>query len=210
MALTYNSLKNYLIKTAARPNDNVLVELLPQYIDFAQADLAARLNLQATKEIVQGTLLADSNFDLPPGLIRINSFNITVPALNNKLISLKRRTRDFVNSYLGNPESEGIPEFYTQNDVNTLIISPKPATADIAYLLDYQIVYVPLSDLVQENNLTKLYPHLLMYGAAIQMYVGMQPPSIETLQSLLGEGSKDANTDGQIGLTDQGQDASII
>lgn len=209
--MTYATLQTTLITNSARPNDTVLLAQIPQFVLFGQLDLSRKLNILGTEKITQGEITPEIPTIIKPALwIRTISLTISNPDESNKLTQLERRTYEYLNIYSGSQQLTGIPKFYAEKDINSLVVSPVPSTLlnnnTFKYEMIYHELYSPLSDEVQQNILTQRYPDLLNYACSIQMYLGMESYSlVQMYEGKLAEGIQAAVAMDQAGISDRGQ-----
>lgn len=208
---TFNSISELLITTAARPNDQVLIANIPNYITLGQLDLCRRLNILGTEKIISGQLQSGVNtLQKPTYWIRTVSMTIINP-ITTKIIDLERRNYEYCNMYTASPDTVGEPKFYAEKDMGTILIAPTPNeltpnTENYAYELIYHELIEPLTPLVQTNLLSQRYGDLLLNACTVQMFMRLQSFALAQPYSMEYEkGIAAAIQQDQMGITDRGQ-----
>jgi hypothetical protein len=92
--LTYNTLKEQMIKYPARPNEVDYIENIPFFILLAQTELSRKLNVLGLQRTVEGTLTPGINLIQKPSTWMANvQFKFFDPLFQDQESILKYRSR---------------------------------------------------------------------------------------------------------------------
>lgn len=212
--LTYNTLKEQMIKYPARPNETDYIENIPFFILLAQTELSRKLNILGMQTTVEGLLTPGISIIQKPSTWMANvQFKVFNPLFGNQESILKYRTRSYLSRWTIQPEQEGFPMFYTDFDFNNFLVYPRPIAIDntpgIPFQLIYHEIYQPLDENNQQNWMTQRIPDVLFNACMAQAYIYFQTPNLkDDYRKMYLEAVQDLKQQDMIGKQDQSENAS--
>jgi hypothetical protein len=213
--LTYDGLVDYMTKISARPNDNDLIAQMPNFILLAQIDLSRKLNIFGTQKILTGTWPdQQSTIQLPNLYVRPISLTFYDPTNSNQAHVLTFRLNEYAQRVTSTNEVTGIPSDYSELDVNTIFVTPRPKSiapfAGFGFQLIFHELYQALSPINQSNYFTQRMMDLLSYGALLQMYIYLKDSYyMNFYMQMLEKGISAATNQDQMNQTDRAAQSSI-
>lgn len=169
--LTYNSLVTKLISYTERFGDTAMIDNIPFFVLMAQSRISNDLNILGMQQTVTGAMQAGVNIiQKPSRWLRTISFTISDPDYSYEVMTLQKRTLEYVKNYSINSEELAKPEFYSDQTFDSFYIGSTPDKA-YPYELVYHELLEPLDETNQSNWITQRVPHLLFYACLREAYV---------------------------------------
>jgi hypothetical protein len=175
--VSYDGLQDYMIKESARPNDQDMIDQIPNFILMAQLKLSRDLDIFGTQKILTGIWpQAQNTLTMPNLYVRSISLTLYDPRYSNEAHVLKIRTNEYAQRVVDTNEIFGIPSDYSEYNVNTLFVAPTPINLAPDYLgfgfqLIYHELFAPLSSVNQQNYFTQRLMDVLKSAAMYYLYV---------------------------------------
>lgn len=204
--LTYNTLKEQMIKYPARPNETDYIENIPFFILLAQTELSRKLNILGLQRTVRGTFQPEINLIQKPSTWMANvQFKIFDPLYDDQETILKYRSRSYLSRWTITPEDSGMPLFYTDYDFNNFMVFPKPDfRPNFRFELVFHELYQPLDENNQQNWMTQRIPDVLFNACMAQAYIYFQTPNLkDDYRKMYLEAVEDLKKQDIVGKQDQ-------
>lgn len=207
--LTYNTLKEQMIKYPARPNETDYIDNIPFFILLAQTELSRKLNILGLQRTVQGILTPGINIIQKPSTWMANvQFKVYDPLFSDQESILKYRSRSYLSRWTITPNETGMPLFYTDYDFNNFMIYPAPPVIQnipgIRFELIFHELYQPLDENNQQNWMTQRIPDVLFNACMAQAYIYFQTPNLkDDYRKMYLEAIEDLKKQDIVGKQDQ-------
>jgi len=171
VSMTFNSLQDDLRRYLERGtvSDTEVFDQLPSLINLAERDIAKKLKILGTLNVVTDTLVIGTAVYLKPDRwLRTASINFGVGTSPTQVRrTMYPRSYEYCRMYWPNTELTDEPVFYADYDFNHWLIVPTPAAA-----YPFEVNYwqqPPLLDSVNQTNwLTDHAPKALLHGTLLQ------------------------------------------
>lgn len=151
---TYSGLQTAIAQYMGQDN---LTDVLPRFIDIAEARIRNRIKLRAMEGFVNRTIAAgDTTIALPDNFHGLRSIYIT----GSPTYRLDYMTPEQLND---RPNSAGRPKVFTIRGTN--ILFPGESDAEYVIRLHYWERIEPLTNSNTSNWLTENAPHVMLYGS---------------------------------------------
>jgi hypothetical protein len=166
--LPYNELKNSVISYSER-NDQEFIDKIPEFIMFAQLDIAKDAKILTLNQYVKSNFIAgQAVYRKPGGWKNTLSFYYGTGTGYNTIKFLKPKALEYSFSIWPDLTKTGAPLYYSDYGYNNILIVPTPDVS-YPYAWAYLSVPDPIDETHQRNYLTDEAPDLLFYATMVQV-----------------------------------------
>lgn len=161
------SLKDYVERGST--SDRAFLRELPQIINRNERSLANRLKIQGYRDVLTGTMTAESwVVPKPDGWRNTVTFTIGGGTDFEQRTTLRPRSYEYIQLIAPDRTETGQPKWYTDYNLMNWFVAPTP---DRAYPFEAIIYRLPalLSDDNQQNYLTQYLPNALLYSCLLSL-----------------------------------------
>jgi hypothetical protein len=169
--MTFNSLQQSLKDYVERgsTSDRSFLRELPQIINRNERSLANRLKIQGYRDVLTGTMTANSwVVPKPDGWRNTVTFTIGGGEDFEQRTGLRPRSYEYMQLIAPDRTATDLPKWYTDYNLMNWFVAPTP---DRAYPFEAIIYRLPslLSDDNQQNYLTQYLPNALLYSCLLAL-----------------------------------------
>ena len=173
MSFTYATLKT-AIQDYTENTETTFVTHLPDFIKGAEERLLKTVQLSVFRKNSSGTMTSTNQYlAVPPDYL--SSFSLSYTNSSSEKVFLELKDADFVQTYIPNPATTGLPKYYAVFDVDNFILAPTPNSN---YSVELHYYYRPTSLTAGSDSgttwLSENTPYALLYGSLIEAYIYMK------------------------------------
>jgi len=209
MSLSYAQLTQAILDYTSN-NEPTFVSNIPVFIETTEQRIYNSVQIPAIRKNQTGFLTTGNQYlGLPSDWLSTFSLAVIDPATLAYTYLIDKDV-NFIREAYPTAQSQGMPNYFAQFDVSTLILGP---TADEAYQVELHYYYYPESIVAAGSSwLGENFPEVLLYGSLREAYIFMKGEAdvlemyekkyMEGMARLkqLGDGKnrRDAYRDGQV------------
>tara|TARA_R110002126_G_scaffold202667_1_gene350014 strand:- start:33 stop:725 length:693 start_codon:yes stop_codon:yes gene_type:complete len=184
---TYAELKQQILDYT-ETDDNVLTDtIVNDIIEHAESKLFKEIDLDVFRKYKTAALTSGDPFVAMPGAtpqtfsfvryIQIFSANSSLGGLvDNERITLEKKDTSYINEFVTNRTTTGIPKYYANWDNDTILLAPAP---NAAYTVELAYFAQP-TGLSSSNTTTWVSnnaPLLLLYACLVEAFKFLKGPA---------------------------------
>ena len=185
---TYAELTQQVLDYTETDSNVLTTAILNDFIEHAELRLFREVDLDVFKKYKTASLTAGDAFVAMPGAIpslfsviryvQIFSGTGSLGGLtDNERISLQKKDASFINEFLPNRTTQGIPKYYANWDNDTIILAPAP---NAAYTIElaYNAQPTGLSSSNTTTWISNNIPEGLLYACLVEAFKFLKNPQM--------------------------------
>tara|TARA_R100001377_G_scaffold85217_1_gene70847 strand:- start:2019 stop:2708 length:690 start_codon:yes stop_codon:yes gene_type:complete len=185
---TYAELKQQILDYT-ETDSNVLTDtIINDFIEHSESKLFREIDLDVFRKYKIASLTANDPFVAMPGsipadfefvrYIHIFSGSGSLGGLtDNERIALEKKDASYINEFLPNRTTTGIPKYYANWDNNTILLAPAPNAAYTVELA-YNAQPTGLSSSNTTTWISNNAPLLLLYACLVEAFKFLKSPDM--------------------------------
>ena len=185
---TYAELKQQILDYT-ETDSNVLTDtIINDFIEHSESKLFREIDLDVFRKYKIASLTANDPFVAMPGAIpadfefvryiHIFSGSGSLGGLtDNERIALEKKDASYINEFLPNRTTTGIPKYYANWDNNTILLAPAPNAAYTVELA-YNAQPTGLSSSNTTTWISNNAPLLLLYACLVEAFKFLKSPDM--------------------------------
>ena len=161
--MNYSELTQAILDMSSDNDDTTFVNNVPVFIQNAEKRIYQAAKLPAFRKNATSNVGAGSPYLTPP-TDYMAPWELAV--VNTTYSWLLLKDVSFIREAYPDPSYTGVPKYYAQFDVDTLLLGPTPASA---YQVELHYFYYPESIVTASTTwLGDNFPNLLLYAAMVE------------------------------------------
>lgn len=171
MSFTYTTL-TAAIQNYTENTESSFVSLIPTFIQLAEERVYNSVQINSLRKNQLGTLTINNKYlSLPSDWLATYSLAVIDPVTNAQTYLLQKEVA-FIRESFPDPDITGVPGYYAQFDINTLILGPTPSAS---FQVELHYFYYPASIVTAGTTwLGNNFGDVLLYGALREAYIYMK------------------------------------
>lgn len=173
--LTYSSLVTDVLTYSER-NDDQFTAQIPRFVMLAENRIATALKILGFQTVVKGSMFIDNPIIAKPVYWKAwISLNLIDPATQERH-EIRPRSYEYLRSFWPKSTKTARPIFYSDYNVDNVIVAPTPDTA-----YEFEMIYyarlTPMTEINQKNWMSDNAPQLLFYATMMEAQVFLKNES---------------------------------
>lgn len=171
MAFTYTTL-TAAVQNYTENTESSFVSLIPTFIQLAEERVYNSVQFNSLRKNQVGSVTINNKYlTLPADWLSTYALAVIDPVTNAQTYLLEKDV-EFIRESFPDPDITGVPAYYGQFDVETLILGPTP---NLSYQVELHYYYYPESIVTAGTSwLGNNFGDVLLYGTLREAYIYMK------------------------------------